>query len=125
MDDHSFCNAALPLPRVDGMFVVWMRIFVSFNVMSLRESVQTAPQHSLPCLFPSFPLFLLLIFSLPSFLSIYLKKMRRSRISSTEETTGLSSKHTPVSMVVLQTTVSKNKALKTPFLIFGKTNTIM
>lgn len=68
MDDHSLCNAALPLPRVDIMFVVWMRIFVSFNVMSLRESLQTAPQHSLPCLVLSFPFFLPWIFSLSSLL---------------------------------------------------------
>lgn len=115
MDDHSLFNAALPLPRVDRMFVVWMRIFISFNVMSLRESLQPALYHYLPCFFLSFPLFLLLIFSLPSLLSSYIKKMRRrSKISSKEETTGLSSKHTPVSMVVLQATVSKNKTLKTP-----------
>lgn len=119
MNDHSLFNAALPLPRVDRMFVVWMRIFVSFNVMSLRESLlQLAPYHCLPCLFLSFPIFLLLIFSLPSLLSSYLKKMRRrSKISSKEETIGLSSKHTPVSMLVLQATVSKNKTLKTPLFL--------
>ena len=118
MDDHSLFNAGLPLPRVDRMFVVWMRTFVSFNVMSLRESLlHHAPYHCLPCHFLSFPLFLLLIFSLPSLLSSYLKKMRRSKISSKEETIGLSSKNTPISMLVLQATVSKNKTLKTPLFL--------